>query len=78
MSDTHVPESVVNLQVPVDKLELIYKAVKPQLPGGTRESKDFFAQQNNATKTLSDIVSESYDAMVKSLTKEISEVFEEK
>jgi hypothetical protein len=69
----------VNISVPVDLLESVFEAVekaavKPKLPGGSREQQDFFVQQNPATKKMGVVVGETYDAMVASLVKELSEV----
>ena len=66
--------AVVRLEVPADKVDFVYKAIEDHLGGGTRESQDFFAQQNPATRKLSEIVAETYDAMVHAMADEIKEV----
>lgn len=69
---------VVSISVPVDRPDTLYEAInkaeEKDLPGGTREQEDFFVQQNGATKKMGSIVGETYDAMVKSMADEISEV----
>lgn len=69
---------VVNIAVPVDRLDDLFKAIEkaasPDFPGGAREQQDFFVQQNPATKKMGETVSETYDAMVASMVDEISEV----
>lgn len=68
-------DHVVSLEVPVDEIDLVYKALEDQLekaaPG---ESLSFFVQQNPATKKMMDIVNESYVAMSEAMLSEIRDV----
>lgn len=63
----------VNIRVPVDKLEFIYKAVREKEP---KEDQNFFAYQNPATKKLVQIFEEHYDAMSQAMFKEIKKVLD--
>ena len=67
-------QPIVQLEVPLDKLEAVYKAVDPNLEGGSRESQNFFEQQNPATRKLVAVVKESYKAMSEAMAAEIRDV----
>lgn len=72
-----VMSHVVNVSVPLDRLDELVKAVeeaKARTPKEGGENVDFFVSQNPATKKLGSIVSETYDAMTNSLVKEIGKV----
>jgi hypothetical protein len=71
--------AAVSVQIPLDQVEQVFEALekaerKPDLPGGSREQQDFFAQQNPATQKMADVVTKTYDAMTQSMLSEIAEV----
>lgn len=69
----------VSVDVPLDRFDDFCKAVEKEdrhnMPGGTREQQDFFTQQNPATRKMSKLVEETYEAMILSLAEEVSKVF---
>jgi divalent metal cation (Fe/Co/Zn/Cd) transporter len=67
--------AVVRIDVPVDHLDVIHKAIEQKLEENPKESVDVFINQNPATKKMIDIVRESYDAMTAAMLKEIEDVF---
>lgn len=74
----HPKKDVVNLSVPTDRLEDLFEAIEKaekekSIEGVVEEEEDFFVSQNAATRKLGNIVKETYDAMLVSLTKELKE-----
>lgn len=69
---TNKENRTVNIQVPIDKLSLLFKAVKDK--EDPDKSVEYFASQNPASRKLVDIVEESYEAMIHSMSEEIRKV----
>jgi len=65
-------QAVVNIEIPADRLEGLFKAVKDHHHGS--EQVEFFVNQNPATKRMMKTVQEAYDAMTESLHQHILDV----
>ena len=66
--------AAVRIEVPVDRLDFVYKAIAGKQEANSKESQDSFAHQNPATKKLTAVVQESYEAMARAMATEIQEV----